>query len=478
MNDERRDEQRMSPLDRALRLFSDVRAGEAAQVLLLMLDVFLLLVGYYVLKTLREPLILVSAARDVALLEGRGLPEWLVQIFLADDGGGGEARLKAAAAACQALVLLGFIPLYSWFVSRVSRLWLLIGVSGFFIGNLALFYAALLAGVPLVGFVFYVWVGIFSVAMIAQFWSFANDLYSRDAGERLFPIIAIGATAGSPVGSKLSKLLAEWPPGRLVLLTGVILLAYLGISLLVHFLAARSDGASDGARSEEPLRRGGGFALVLRSPYLLGIGLMMLILNLVNTTGEFILTDFVVETARAESPDDVGAWIGAFYGDFFFWVNIVALLLQALVVSRLVRYVGIKAVVLALPFVALGVYGLIGLGVGLAAVRWAKTAENSTDYSIMNTGKALLWLPTTREEKYKGKQTVDTIFVRIGDLFAALLFIVGTTVLDLGVRGLAFVNLGLIAVWIGVALWVLKRHAELVEARGISEEEARGGAAS
>ena len=105
--------------------------------------------------------------------------------------------------------------------------------------------------------------------------------------------------------------------------------------------------------------------------------------------------------------------------NYFLWVNVAALVLQAFVVSRIVSYAGIAGVVLALPVVAIGTYGLAAVGVTLAAMRWAKTAENSVDYSIMNTAKQMLWLPTTREEKYKAKQAIDTFFVRTGDLLAA-----------------------------------------------------------
>ena len=48
----------------------------------------------------------------------------------------------------------------------------------------------------------------------------------------------------------------------------------------------------------------------------------------------------------------------------------------------------------------------------LAIVRWVKTAENSVDYSLMNTVRQMLFLPTTREEKYKAKQVIDSFVVR------------------------------------------------------------------
>ena len=96
---------------------------------------------------------------------------------------------------------MGFVPLYSWFASRVDRVKLLVGVTFFFVTCVELFAMAVAARVPYIGVAFFIWVGIFNVSLVAQFWSFANDIYSKDAGERLFPIIVIGMTAGAPLGS-------------------------------------------------------------------------------------------------------------------------------------------------------------------------------------------------------------------------------------------------------------------------------------
>ena len=94
-------------------------------------------------------------------------------------------------------------------------------------------------------------------------------------------------------------------------------------------------------------------------------------------------------------------------------------------------------------------------------MRWAKTAENSTDYSVMNTAKQLLWLPTTREEKYKAKQAVDSFFVRLGDLAAAFVVFVGTAWMSLDASGFAMVNLGLVAVWLALAVALVRRNKRL-----------------
>src|SRR5437868_14844549 len=152
-----------SALDRALSLFTDVRAGEGATAALMLFNIFLLLICYSVIKTVREPLILL--------------------------GGGAEVRSYAAAG--QAILLMAFVPAYGWFASRVGRARLLVGVTLFFIVCIELFALAVAARVAYVGVAFFVWVGLFNMSLVAQFWSFANDIYSEDAGKRLFPIIVM-----------------------------------------------------------------------------------------------------------------------------------------------------------------------------------------------------------------------------------------------------------------------------------------------
>ena len=109
---------------------------------------------------------------------------------------------------------------------------------------------------------------------------------------------------------------------------------------------------------------------------------------------------------------------------------------------------------------ALGGYSTIAAGASFAVVRWIKTAENATDYSIMNTARQLLWLPTSREEKYKAKQAIDTFFTRGGDVLSALVVYLGA--MRMGVAGFAATNVVLTLVWIGVALLILKQHRALV----------------
>jgi AAA family ATP:ADP antiporter len=422
---------RPSSIDRLLRPFTDVRPGEGAAAALMLLSLFLLLIGYYVLKTVREPLIL-------------------------ERGG---AEIASYSAAGQAVVLIGFIPLFGWLASRVPRLKLVVGTIGFFIVCIELFYVAVAAHVPYVGVAFYIWLGIFNNATIALFWSFANDVYTRDAGERLFPMIAIGATAGSPLGALVAgRLFEEGVKGHQMFhITAALLIVHLLLYIAVDRI--RQGSGAGRAAAPPPLPGPGGFALTFRSPYIRLIALLLVVLNLVNSNGEYLVRRYVTEAAAGMT--DKAAFIGSFYGQYQFWVAIGALLLQAFVVSRIVKHLGIAGVVLIPAFLSLGNYGLVAAGAAFSVFRWTKTAENASDYSIMNTAKQMLWLPTTRAEKYKAKQAVDTFFVRLGDVVSAGGVFVAVTWLGLGVRGFGMLNSLFVAVWLAIAYQLLKEHRRL-----------------
>jgi ATP:ADP antiporter, AAA family len=451
-----------------LRLLGDLRAGEGAMVFLLALNCFVALVAYYVLKVVREPLILNT----------------------------GGATAKSYAAAVQALALMALVPLYGRLLRRSEPGRLVQRVVLFFLVCVELFYLGAALRVPYLGFVFFVWVGIFSLAIVAQFWSFANDLYDTEAGERLFPVVALGAASGSIFGSFLARQLLNagiGPGGLLQVAASLLIVHILLYGLLLrraHGLrAARALAASEqGSEArEEPVAKGtnNGLLLVLASPYLRRIALLLVALNVVNTTGEFILSSGVTAEAKAalavaltvtpglDPAAFLDQFVGRFYAELFTLVNVTTLLLQGFLASRLVARFGIAGVLFALPLVALGAYSLIVVGASLAVVRIAKVAENSTDYSIMNTARAMLWLPTTRTEKYAGKQAVDTFFVRLGDLISAGVVWAGTNWLSSFASGspeanlprvFAVLNLVVIGVWLWLAADLARRYRRLAEA--------------
>jgi ATP:ADP antiporter, AAA family len=362
-------------LDRLLRLFADVRPGEGATVLLLALNVLVILQAYYILKPVREALIL----------------------------GEGSAELKSYMSVGQVALLMVVVPLYARLVARVPRMRLIRIVTWIFVGCLLVFYALARLQVP-VGIAYFLWIGIFSLMIVAQFWSFANDLYTKDEGERLFPIVGFGASLGAVAGSI--------------------------------------------------------------GPHLTSIGLMLLVLYLCDATGEYILAAIVKDRAsdlvaagRANGLTE-GALIGRFYSRYFALVNIVSLLLQLFVVSRIVKRLGVGVAVGILPALSAVAFATIAFVPGLGLMLAATVAQKSTDYSLNNTVRNMLFLPCTREEKYSAKQVIDSLFVRLGDVLSAALVFAGTTIVGLTATGFAKVSILLSAAALALAVVVGRGYGQ------------------
>lgn len=421
--------------ERFLSLFADVRAGEGAGVVLMAVTVFLLLAGYYLLKTAREALILTEAGAEV----------------------------KAYSSAAQAVLLLGVVPLYGWLSARVARVPLMAATSLFFAANLIAFFLVGQAGAR-IGVVFYIWLGIFNVFVISQFWAFANDVYTEGQGRRLFPFIGVGSSLGAWVGAEASVPLVERldaGPYSLMVVTAVVLLVCLGIIIAVNRREA-AQNPETAVQGAQPLMGAGGFQLVVQDRYLLWIAVLVVLLNLVNSVGEFILGKLVVsEAARlfadASQLADRQRYVGAFYGSFFGNVNLLGLVLQLFVTSRLIRYMGVRGALFVLPVVALVGYSVMAVAPILAVVTVLKTLENSTDYSVQNTVRQALFLPTSRDAKYKAKAAIDTFFWRAGDVAQAGLVRAGTA-LGAGVAAFAWFTVGLTVAWLWVAGQIAREH--------------------
>ncbi len=428
---------RKGPLDRVLSLFTDVRAGEGLSALLLATNVFYLLAFYQVLKIVRDALILSESGAVAASYASAGM----------------------------ALVLLVFVPLYGAVASRVNRVWLISGVTLFFASHLLVFYALGSAGVP-IGIAFYIWIGVFIMVAVAQFWAFANDLYTNERGKRLFPLVGIGASLGALVGAGLTAYFFQGiGPYSLMLVAAVGLTVPVALTIMVH----RREGVRPDAKKEEaekPVGGPGGFALVFKQRYLLLIAMLVLIFNLVNTLGGFMLNSLITSEAAARIASGTAGdateaeIIGTLSGNVQTWVNAFSLFLQAFVVSRLFKYIGVRGALFILPAIALTGYAAVALLPIFSVVRWTKIFENSTDYSIQNTTRHALFLPTSREAKYKAKQAIDSFFVRFGDMLQAGVVFVGVQ-LALSIRAFAIVNVVLVGIWLLIVLGIRREHQKL-----------------
>ena len=436
-----------SRVDRALsvllRPFARIEPAEALNAVVMTFTVFLLLTAYYLLKTAREPLILLH----------------------------GGAEVKSYAAAGQAVLLLGFVQLYGWVARKVGRMRLLLGVYLFFAANLVLFAAAASASLP-VAIPFYLWVGVYNYTSIAQFWGYASDVYSPDQGKRIFSVIGVGSSVGAVAGAHLAKLIVPLGPQALMLGAAILLGVCCGLLLWVNARIEAPIAAEAKKAEAEPLSHESAFSLLAHDKFLILIAILTLLINWCNSTGEYILDRTLLAAVAGKGQTaDAMVFVGQFKAEYFEWVNIAGVLLQLFAVSRILDKLGVRAALFFLPVVAFGGYTLMLVAPVLSLIRLAKAAENSIDYSVQNTARQALYLVATRVEKYVGKIAVDSFFVRFGDVLSAAVVYVGAK-LALPTQVFAAINLALILVWLFVVVLVGREHKRRAE-----ELEKEGGGA-
>jgi len=290
----------------------------------------------------------------------------------------------------------------------------------------------------------------------------------------MMPFIAVGATSGAAAGSWIVNALVSSG----LLPTEYLLLVAIGPLLLSIYLVRRVESSADTSGGEAASARPGnaeraslwnGARLVLLSRFLLLAALVTLFTNWVNTNGENLLFRVVQETLAAQAEGQgfidersmlefVRDGTTAFYGNFYFWVNIVALLLQAFVASRLLKYGGFAAILLILPVIALASYSVMALLPVLAVVKMMKVAENATDYSLNNTSRHVLWLPVSSIMKFRGKPAIDTLYVRLGDGLAAVTVVLGVHLLALSTSGFFYFNVFLVLCWLVAGVMLVGEH--------------------
>lgn len=435
----------LTPFEKLLSLVTRMRPGEGRAAFLFFLHGFLLLSSYQVVKALREAFILTKFS----------------------------AETRAYAVALVALVLMIVVPLYAWVRRHLDGARLLRAVTLFFVVTMPLFAILANAGVT-IAIPFFVWVSIYGVMVVSQMWAYAADSFNVKSGQRLFVVIMLGANLGALVGAKVAQLAAEAlsPIGLMVLAAGT-----LATTLLLAGPERRAVPEGSRAVSVENSNRPvprllGGIGLVLRDRYLLQIALLLILLNWINSTGEFILADIIKAEAQSRVATsagvlDLGAIITSLYGQFNFWVTLASLCIQLFLVSRIFRVMGVRGALLIHPIVVAIAYGVLALGPVLGGflpvftlVRVIKVIENGIDYSLMNTTRQALFLPVDRDSKYDGKTAIDTFFFRFGDLIQAVALYVGLNYLHWTATQFAFMNLLLALLWLGLAVAIGKGYSQ------------------
>jgi len=417
---------------RVLGRLVDARPEELRALLISFAYFFCLLCGYYILRPLRE---------EMGIAGGVEQLHW---VFTATF-----------------LAMLAAVPLFGWVTSRFARRRFLPLVYLFFIANLLLFFAAFqfeaarLAGAR----VFFVWVSVFNLFVVSVFWSFMVDLYSNEQGRRLFGFIAAGGSAGAILGPTLTATLAVplGPVNLLPVSAGFLALALVCIRALLRLSPQNLPGRAD----ERGLAGGvfAGITQLARSPYLLGVALFVVGLTVVATFVYFEQAHIV-----RRSFTDAGERT-RFFAGIDLAVNAIAITLQAFATGRIMRWLGLTAVLALMPLASAAGLAALGALPLLAMLAGVQVLRRAGDYALTRPAREVLFTVVDRSEKYKVKNVIDTLVYRGGDALGGWLF-ASLLSFGLGLSALAYLGAGVAVAWFALALWLGRSSEQRARATG------------
>ena len=356
------------------------------------------------------------------------------------------------------VAMLALQPVYGWLTSRFRRPVFLPWVYAFFTANLLAFYFwfNLQQDHTWIARTYYVWVSVFNFFIVAVFWSLMADVFTREQAGRMFGFIAAGASTGGLVGPLIAGRLAV-PLGtiNLLLISAVLLASSLFfMKRVIHWQRHFGSGAR-GADVDTPL--GGHFLAafhqVLRSPYLLGIALFVVLLSWVSA---FLYLEQQAFVAKVFATRDERT---RFFSDVDFWVQAFSLVTQLFLFGRLYKWVGLRALLVSVPLIMTAGYAIFALLPTFAVLVGVLAVRRVGEYAITRPSRDSLYTVCTREEKYKAKSLIDTFIYRGGDATGASVYQLLTGVFGFGPAGIGWVGAAISALWMMLALALGKTHA-------------------
>jgi ATP:ADP antiporter, AAA family len=379
---------------------------------------FTLLAGYYVLRPLRDQMGIAGGVRN--------LPWLFTATFV---------------------TLIAAQPVYGALVARLPRARFIPIVYHFFVANIALFWLFLTLGVApvIVARVFFVWVSVFNLFAVAVFWSFMADLFSAEQGKRLFGFIGAGGTAGGLLGPVVTIGLSV-PLGAVNLLIVAAVLLELAI-LCVYRLerVATAHTAAHGGARAEPRRVGGSaFAALpqlIRSPYLLGVGVWVSLLSFCATIVYFEQANIVAAAIHDRNTQT------RIFASIDLAVNLLSLATQVFITGQVLKKLGTGFAAGALPGVYIVGFAALFAAPTLAVVIALQVAQRWMNFAIANPARQVFFTVLDREEKYKAKNLIDVVIYRGSDALYGWVFD-SLQALGLKLGAIALVALPVAALWL------------------------------
>jgi AAA family ATP:ADP antiporter len=420
---------KLNPFSRLLLRLTNVQPNELKAAVLSFLFVFILMAAYYLLRPVRDAMASDWSDAEVSWL-------WTLNFFIST----------------------AIVAIYGLIISHVSFRKLVPSVYFFFALSFVLFY--LMAGTSdnavLIDKAFYLWVSVFALFHVSVFWSFMADTFNKEQAARLFSVIAAGASLGAIIGPLFSAVLAKSIGEQsLMLISAIMLLLPIPIILVLSSLKKSDLGNVDLNIGIEQSKIGGnpfgGFKEFFSNPYLLGIGVFIILYTGIGTFIYFEQKNLLVDYSRADRT--------AIYGVRDAIINTITFVLAFFVTGRIVPKLGMPLALSLVPIII--IFGMLVLAFSpvliVALGLWV--TRSAGNYGLARPAREMLFTQVDRESRFKAKPVIDIVAYRGGDVIMGWFFTGLTQGLGLGLAAVALVGAGIAAAW-GAVGWQLGKHYE------------------
>jgi AAA family ATP:ADP antiporter len=310
--------------------------------------------------------------------------------------------------------------------------------------------------------VFYIWVGIFAVLAPTQVWTLANHLLTTREAKRIFGMVGGGGICGWIFAGYLSRIVTKaFGTESLLLgmttllLTCSALMAVLSQGSQLQMDPTRDSAAGVAGTGQKDLRDS--VRSVFSSSYLCAIAAVICISSFATT-----LTGWQFKALAKQSSVGKDA-LAIFFGNFFFYAGLLALLFQLLLATRLLRRFGIGPMLFVLPIVVLaGSAGLLVLGT-VGAALLLKGGDQVLRYSIDRSAIELLYLPLPHRVKLQAKWFIDTVVWRLGDGLAGVVVLIFAAQLHWEPQQISWIAIPLTVGWLAAVYVSGKQYVAVLK---------------
>ena len=405
-------------------LIANVQGHEVKAVAGSFLFVVLLMSAYYILRPVRDAMASDWSDAEVSWL-------WTLNFFIST----------------------AIVALYGALVARFPLRFLVPATYGIFALTFLFFFAlaSLSSDRTLVDKSFYVWVSVFSLFHISVFWSFMSELFSKEQAGRLFGIIAAGASVGGLIGPSIPSFFSAYlGTDNLLLLASAMLVLPIPLIFYLQALKISDLGNEALAVKNTPARIGGnpfaGFTLFISNPYLLAIGLFILLYTGISSFVYFELKNLLAELSRAERT--------VIWAQMDLAVNVLSIAVGLFATGRLVGRFGLATTIALIPVMICAGLIIVAISPFLGAVIALQVIRRAGNYAVTRPAREMLFTRVDRETRFKAKPVIDIVAYRGGDMLMAWAFTGLTQGLGLGLAAVAAVGAGIAALWAMVGIYL------------------------